>query len=317
MDELNGPIDRLSISQWWKHILYLRQCEESGSDPFLLRLVRKRFSTLCHVFKRAQIDSPEVPDASLRTKLQRLLPSIAQGKTFASTNELNHTLLLQIYDSIFKVDKGGRPQWYIRAADPHRFTEGFLALSPALANRLPSLKPMATAITLANRKQKSKTPSYYLAKWEFDTSLGTVSHKYLELMARKTMNPTQFDSAHPTVRETVTKMKNHLDTLLQKGWEFVGVEVIVPEFKNHCCGTIDLILRSMSNKTHFLLIDYKTRKKKDIRKKHGKDSTLKVPNSKLNSYAIQLYLYRRAFINLVDPAILKSRTRQFNVPINV
>ena len=138
MDELNGPIDRLSISQWWKHISNLRQCKESGSDPFLLMLVRKRFSKLWHVFKRAQIDSPEVPDASLRTKLQSLLPSIAQGKTFASTNELNHTLLLQIYDSIFKVDKGGRPQWYISAADLHRFTEGFLALSPSLANRLPS-----------------------------------------------------------------------------------------------------------------------------------------------------------------------------------
>ena len=146
----------------------------------------------------------------------------------------------------------------------------FKSFSAFFEMTIQPFKPIATAITPANKKKRSKTQSYYLAKCEFDTSLGTVSHKYLELMARQTINPTQIESAHPTVRETVTKMKNHLDTLLQKGWEIVGVEVVVPDFKNHCCGPIDIILRSTSIKTHFLLVDYKTRKKKDLRKNMAK-----------------------------------------------
>lgn len=171
-------------------------------------------------------------------------------------------------------------------------------------------KPMAKALKMAKQQEGVGAASDILASWEFDTVTGSVSHKYLELWAKGRFDNAEFQKSDSVVRNAVNSILKQLKEFLSKGWKIVGSEVQLPDYQSHCCGTVDLILQSTRNKLQFVIIDFKTTLKVDLREKltvQGSKS-LNIANTKLNQYAIQLHLYRNQFINLLDIGAVQNHT---------
>lgn len=173
------------------------------------------------------------------------------------------------------------------------------SFSSLFAGTVPPFKVLAKAVKMA-KKDKSCSASDILAKWQYDTSTGTVCHAFMEQFAKEMLDENELNTTLPDVKNRVMKMIKLLRTKLSEGFEIVGSEVVLPDFRAHICGTVDLILRNKRNPNHFIIVDYKSTLKMDLREKlTSKPSTLDIPNTKLNSFAIQCFLYRRAFMNLV------------------
>ena len=140
-----------------------------------------------------------------------------------------------------------------------------------------------------------------LSEWKKATEIGTIVHQLLQNWAENRINAPQFKRYPPSVKQPFNAIKQKLMTFLTE-WKILGVELMLPDFGAHLCGTADLLLQSRKNLKEFMIVDYKTTggSESDLRTTHGSPSSLGIANTKLNSYAIQVHLYRLVFLKVLD-----------------
>ena len=163
-----------------------------------------------------------------------------------------------------------------------------------------------------SNKEESETSTHalwmesdWLRLWEFETRVGTVPHKFLEQTLLNLLNQEEFRSAPQEVQKAFNGIWENLRKTLAKGWKIIGSEIYLPDFQKFCCGAADLILQSTKKgeEKKFMIVDFKTTSAtlSEMRRTiSSKSSTLGISNTKLNSYCIQVNLYRNAFLKLFD-----------------
>lgn len=191
------------------------------------------------------------------------------------------------------------------------FPKSYTALWGTTVEGFNSLK-MARKKVLQETKERKKRKislsniwkeSDWLRKWEYDAMIGTVVHKFLEQKLRNLLDRQEIKSCPEEIRNPLNRIWRNLTEMLREGWRIIGSEIILPDFQQFCCGSADLILQSTKDQKKFMIVDFKTTSSTLAEMRipwSSKLSTLGVANSKLNSYCMQLYLYRNAFLKLLD-----------------
>jgi hypothetical protein len=198
---------------------------------------------------------------------------------------------------------------YFIDGDPVSFT-----YSGLFDRTITPFNPVAKALEMPNEHADlSMTPSDWLAKWKSDAMIGTVVHRLLECHYQGQLPRAVLAEQPEEVKARFMDIKNLVWNKIRDEWRVIGCELFLPDFVNFACGCLDLLLQSKKDPKSFLIIDFKTTTKSlaDLSKRlSAANSTLGVSNTKLNAFALQLSLYRRAFLRLLDFDALSRRPIQ-------